>query len=86
MEQRLGTTILASITSSRHRRVGASTQYFIDIATTEGQQSGLRFDSVIQCGNLITHEQEPILRVIGSLSDIVMQQIGECLKAALSIP
>ncbi len=83
--QRLDTTILASITSSRHRRVGASTQYFIATATTEGQQSGLRLDSIVQCENLITHEQKLILRVIGSLSDSVMPRIDECLKATLSI-
>jgi mRNA interferase MazF len=83
--QRLDTTILASITSSHHRRVGASTQYFIDTTTAEGQQSGLRFDLIVQCENLITHEQELILRVIGSFPDSVMQRINECLKTMLSI-
>ena len=34
--QTLDDTILALITSSRHRRVGANTQSFIDITTTEG--------------------------------------------------
>ena len=42
--QRLDDTILALITSSRHRRVGAATQYFIDISTSEGQQTGLRLN------------------------------------------
>ena len=83
--QRLDTTILASITSSRHRRVGASTQYFIDTATIKGQQSGVRFDSIVQCDNLITHEQELILRVIGSLSNSAMQEIDVCLKATFGI-
>jgi mRNA interferase MazF len=46
--QILDDTILALITSSRHRRVGASTQYFIDISTTEGQQTGLRLNSIVQ--------------------------------------
>ena len=45
--QRLDDTILALITGSRHRRVGATTQYFVDISTDEGQQTGLSFDSVI---------------------------------------
>ena len=61
--QRLDDTILALITGSRHRRVGATTQYFVDISTDEGQQTGLRFDSVIQCENLITYDQSLILRV-----------------------
>ena len=52
--QRLDDTILALITSSRQRKVGATTQYFVDISTDEGQQTGLRLDSVVQCENLIT--------------------------------
>jgi len=84
--QRLDDTILALITSSRHRRVGAATQYFINISTDEGQQTGLRLNSVVQCENLITYDQSLILRVIGSLSAEAMQQIDACLKAALGIP
>ncbi len=84
--QRLDDTILALITGSRHRRVGASTQYFIDISTSEGQQTGLRLDSVVQCENLITYDQSLILRVMGSLSAKAMQQIDGCLKTALGIP
>ena len=83
--QRIDDTILALITSSSQRRVGAPTQYFIRISTTEGQQTGLRFDSTVQCENLVTHDQKLILRVIGSLSDAAMLQIDACLKAALGI-
>jgi len=82
----LDDTILALISSSRRRRVGAATQYFIDVSTAEGQQSGLRFDCVIQCENLITYDQSLILRVLGSLSVSTMQKIDNCLKAALGIP
>jgi mRNA interferase MazF len=84
--QRLDDTILALITSSRYRRVDATTQYFIDISTDEGRQSGLRLDSVVQCENLITYDQNLILRVIGSFSASAMRQIDDCLKAALGIP
>jgi mRNA interferase MazF len=78
-------TILALITSSRHRRVGAATQFPVDLATAEGQQSGPRLDSVVQCENLITFDQALILRVLGSLSDAAMRQIDACLKEALGI-
>lgn len=84
--QRLDDTILAVITSSRHRRVGAATQLVIDITTAEGQQTGLRLNSVIQCENLLTYDQALILRVLGRLSSAAMQQIDVCLKAALGIP
>ena len=84
--QRLDDTILALITSSRHRRVGAATQLSIDINTAEGQQTGLRLNSVIQCENLLTYDQALILRVLGRLSATTMEQIDTCFKAALGIP
>ena len=83
--QRLDDTILALITSSPQRMTGAPTQYFIDTSTVEGQQTRLRFDSIVQCENLVTHDQRLILRIIGRLPDSAMQQIDACLKAALDI-
>ena len=83
--QRLDDTILALITSSPQRRTGAPTQYFIDISTVEGQQTRLRFDSIVQCENLVTHDHRLIPRIIGRLPDSAMQQIDTCLKAALGI-
>src|SRR6266571_978179 len=73
--QRLDDTIIALITSSRHRRVGANTQLLIDISTGEGRQSGLRLDSIIQCENLITYDRALILRVLGSLTASMLSQI-----------
>ena len=86
LNQRLDDTILALITSSRHRSIGATTQLVIDITTAEGQQTGLRLNSVIQCENLLTYDQALILRVLGRLSTTAMEQINVCLKAALGIP
>ncbi len=76
--QRIDDTILALITSSQHRRIGTTTQFEIDIMTTEGQLTGLRLNSVIQCENLITYDQALILRVLGRLSASAMQQIDVC--------
>jgi len=84
--QRLEDTIIALITSSRHRRIGAATQYFIDISTDEGQKTGLRLNSIVQCENLITYHKSLILRVLCHLSVSEMQKINTCLKATLSIP
>ena len=86
LNQRLDDTILALITSSRHRSIGATTQVVIDITTAEGQQTGLRFNSIIQCENLLTYDQALILRVLGRLSATAMEQINTGLKAALGIP
>lgn len=83
--ERLDDTILALITSSRHRRVGAATQFDIDVATEEGRRTGPRLSSVIQCENLITHDQSQVLRALGRLPAQAMQQLDSCLKAALGI-
>lgn len=85
LNQSIDDTILALITSSRHRRVGANTQLFIDITTSEGRQTGLRLDSTVQCENLITYDRVLILRILGSLSASLLLQIDDCLKAALGI-
>ena len=84
--QRLDDTILAPITSSHNRSSVTSAQYFIDVSTPEGQQTGLILNSVVRCGNLIAYNRSLILRIIGRLSPYAMQEIDGCLKAALGIP
>ncbi len=83
--RRLDNTILALITGSRRRKVGAATQLVVRIATPEGRQTGLRIDSVVQCENLVTYEQGQILRILGSLSARAMKQIDACLKESMGI-
>jgi mRNA interferase MazF len=83
--QRLDDTILALITSRQRRRIGAATQFDIDMATEEGRQTGLRLNPVVQCENLVTYEKALILRVLGRLAVPAMQQIDACLQAALGI-
>jgi mRNA interferase MazF len=83
--ERLEDTILALITSSHRRRLGANTQFYIDLSTLEGQQTGLKLDSVVQCENLLTYKADLILRVLGKLSPEDMTKINRCLDAALGI-
>jgi mRNA interferase MazF len=84
--QALDDTILALITSSARRRVGARTQLDTDISTPDGKQTGLSFNSVVQCENLVTIDRQLILRIRGKFSTALMQQIDDCLKAALELP
>jgi mRNA interferase MazF len=84
--QALDDTILALITGSARRRVGASTQLDIDINTPDGQKTGLIFDSIVQCENLVTIDQNLIYRMRGTFSAALMQKIDACLKAALELP
>jgi len=83
--QRLLNTIVAQFTTVTHRHP-EPTQLLVQINTPEGKQSGLKFDSAVNCVNLFTVEQTRILRVIGTLPANVMHQVNDCLKAALEIP
>jgi mRNA interferase MazF len=82
---RLNETIVAAITSNISR-VHEPTQLPIEVTTPDGAASGLLHDSAVRCERLHTIPQTDIRRVIGSLSSSLMQQIDNCLKAALGIP
>lgn len=81
---RLANTVVAQITSVL-ARAGDKSHLLIRVAHTEGRQSGLLHDSLISCNNLATIEQSLIERVIGSLATALMQQVNDCLRAALGI-
>lgn len=82
---RLDDTILAVVTSSTRRRVATPTQFLVEIATNAGQQTGLRGDSVVQCGNLATYAQYRVIRVMGRLANSHIDQLEECLSASLGL-
>lgn len=82
----LDDTILALITGSTRRRVGAATQLEIDISTPDGQQTGLSIDSVVQCENLVTIDRQLIYRIRGRMPAALMRKVDDCLKAALALP
>jgi mRNA interferase MazF len=81
---RLTNTVVAQITSNL-RAVHESTQLLIEIATADGQQTGLVFDSLVLCNNLSTIEQSLIATVIGQLPAALMARVEDCLRAALSV-
>lgn len=82
---RLASTIVAQITGTTHRALEA-TQVLIDLNTSEGRQSGLRFDSVANCVNLVSLDKTKVLRCLGSLPASLMRQVNDALKAALELP
>jgi mRNA interferase MazF len=84
--QRLADTIVVTISSRIQHAATEPTQLLIDVTTPTGQQSGLLFTSAVQCENILTIDSGFTLRKIGALSPNVMQQINDCLKAALQIP
>jgi mRNA interferase MazF len=83
--RRLDDTIVAAISSNIVRGSGEPTQLVIRHATPGGQESGLLFDSAVQCENILTVDCQFVQRKIGSLSADSMAQIDNCLKASLGI-
>lgn len=73
-------TILAAI--SRTPRF-AATEIVIDPSTPEGQPSGLRQVSVVDCAPLGTFDQSLVKHTLGTLPDSLMQIVNERLKTAL---
>src|SRR5438552_3502465 len=82
---RLNETIIAAVTSNISR-VHEETQLLIDVATPDGAASGLVHNSAVRCERLHSIPLADARRVIGAISDALMQQIDDCLKAALGIP
>jgi mRNA interferase MazF len=82
----LTNTVVAMITKNLSRVGVDSTQLLIDISTPDGQQAGLNANSAVTCGNLFTLHEDRIRKKIGQLSAALMQQVNDCLKAALDLP
>jgi mRNA interferase MazF len=83
--QNLRHVIVAEVTTN----LGAASDpanMLIDVATPEGQATGLVQDSVITCLHLVTMSDDRIGKVIGKLSAGLLQKIDDCLKAALGLP
>jgi hypothetical protein len=55
------------------------------VTTPDGVGSGLSATSAIRCGNLFTLHEKFILRKIGALSAVLMQQVDDGLRTALEL-
>jgi mRNA interferase MazF len=83
--RKLISTIIAVITSNNLRSQLEPTQLFIDLATLEGQQTGLLHDSTVKCEHLATIDRRDIIRVIGSFSPTLLRYLDACLLSALEL-
>jgi mRNA interferase MazF len=83
---RLTTAILAMVTSNVRLATAEATQVLIDVATPDGQQSGLSRTSAVKCENRYTLPQASILRTIGSLTAPLIRHVDDALKVSLNLP
>lgn len=77
--------IVAEITSNLSRASDPA-KLLMEVATLDGQQTGLMQDSVVTCLQLATVSAERIDRVIGKLSTSLLAKLDVCLKVVLSLP
>src|SRR5258706_7606497 len=71
---RLPNTVLAQVTGTTHRSL-ESTQVLIATNTPDGALSGLSFDSVVNCVNVLTLDKIRILRRLGKLPESLMAKV-----------
>ena len=83
LNARLNSTVVAIITSTNVRAGAEPSQLFIDIRTPDGRQAGLLHDSTVKAEHLDTVDQRDIVRKIGKFAPSLMQQLEQCVKAAL---
>ena len=83
--QRLSKTIVAMVTGNL-RRTGEPTHLLIDPAAPDQAGTGLHGKSLIVCVNLYTVDRSSILRTVGCISGRTVDQLNDCLRAALALP
>jgi mRNA interferase MazF len=82
---RLDDVLLVPLTSNTSRSAKEPTQVVINMNSPEGQQGGLRLDSVIDCTVIATIPKTLLVSKIGSFPQEVMERIDQCLMVALAI-
>ncbi len=76
--------IVAEITGNLTRAADPA-NLLVEVATTEGQATGLAQDSVVTCLQLATMSEDRITSVIGKLSAAMVVKLNDCLKDTLEI-
>ena len=82
--QTMHNAVVAEITSNTGRAHDPA-HLLINMATAEGQATGLLRNSLVSCLNLATLHESRFERIIGELSPGLMAQVEKCLKAALEL-
>jgi mRNA-degrading endonuclease toxin of MazEF toxin-antitoxin module len=77
--------IVAEVTSNT-RWAGDPACVFIDVATPEGQATGLHQSGFVSCLHLVTMSADRLDSPIGKLSPRLLQLVDDALKAALGLP
>jgi mRNA interferase MazF len=82
---RLGTTVVAMITKNTRLAVREPRHVLIDIATPDGQATGLWMNSVVNCSQLVTVSDDRIDRHLGHMPPALMEQVENALRQGLEL-
>jgi len=82
LNQIIDDVMIAPSTTNTNRSLTA-TQYLI--TGDEIVSAGIRIDSVVKCENILTINKSMIVRQLGALSIISINQINQCLRVALEL-
>lgn len=85
LNRKLTSVMVAIITSTNSRAQLEPTQLFLDLATRDGQQTGLLHDSTVKCEHLATVDRRDIQRVIGRFVPTLLRYLNSCLMSALDL-
>ncbi len=77
--------VVAEVTSHQ-RWIGDPACVFIDVATPDGQMTGLHRDGVVSCLHLVTMSADRLSPPVGRLSRGLLQRVNDALKVALELP
>jgi mRNA interferase MazF len=86
LNRQIHNTLLAMVTSKTKLARAEPSQFLIDPSSPDGASSGLTTVSAVKCENLATVTHQDILDTVGHLSDVLVQKLNDCLKAALDLP
>jgi len=81
---RIKNTLVVMLTTNL-RNAHDKAHFLIDVATPEGQQTGLTQNSLVSCNNIATLHESRLRHVIGQLSGAALLQVETCLKAAFGM-
>jgi mRNA interferase MazF len=82
--QRIQNVVVAMLTTNL-RNARDKAHYLIDVSTPDGQQSGLKQNSLVSCTNIATLHESRLRQLVGRLSNQAMLEVEGCLKAAFEI-
>ncbi len=85
LNHRLNSTLVAIITSTNTRARTEPSQVFVDIATPDGQRTGLLHNSTVKGEHVDTVDQRDVLRTIGHMSPELMEKVEQAIKAAMDL-